>query len=38
MDVITFIILAVGFSMVSSAIIIQIEEAVAEQKEEEDGR
>jgi hypothetical protein len=37
MDAVTFIILVVGFSMISTAIIIQIEEAIIENKEEDDG-
>jgi len=36
MDAVTFIILAVGFSMVSTAIIIQIDEARAAIREEND--
>jgi len=38
MDIVTFIIMAVGFSMVITAIIISLDETIAELKEEDDGR
>lgn len=38
MDAVTFIIMAVGFSMMATAIIVCIEDTLAEAKEEEDGR
>lgn len=37
MDAVTFIIMAVGFSMVVTAIIICVDEAIAEGKEDTNG-